>query len=270
MWRYYAWLILHRRQPVFPIAVYLAPGSGGLVRESYERGLFGRHHLSFAFECVGLPDLPGEEYAQSDNPLAYALAALMRVPPGLDRVAWKLRCLQGILRYERNRARREVLAVCVNRYLPLNDDEQRRLVIMSQAQETMPLENLEDALQWLREHPYEAGLADGRDQGLGEGLERGREEGIELGRAEALAEAQRQAKQQALLYFLAWRFAPAPLPEAVQQRIEATTDEALLDQLRDRAFTIATLDELFPAEEAPATPETPGASEVPASGEAPQ
>ena len=47
MWEYYALLRLRHKMPVFPVVVYLAPGAGGLVEETYTEALFGRNVLTF-------------------------------------------------------------------------------------------------------------------------------------------------------------------------------------------------------------------------------
>lgn len=60
--------------PVFPIVVYLAPGTGGLGRGQYEQRLFGTDILTFRYGVVGLPDLFADDYLELENPLA-ALSA---------------------------------------------------------------------------------------------------------------------------------------------------------------------------------------------------
>jgi hypothetical protein len=50
MWEYYALLRFRHRLPVFPIVVYLAPGTGGVTEETYEEALFGRTLLTFRYQ----------------------------------------------------------------------------------------------------------------------------------------------------------------------------------------------------------------------------
>lgn len=78
MFEYYALLRLRYKSPVFPIVVYLAPGAGGLVKETYAETLFGEAILTFVYNAVGLPDLEADDYFERDNPLAPAFSALMR------------------------------------------------------------------------------------------------------------------------------------------------------------------------------------------------
>lgn len=213
MWRYYSWLTVHRRQDVFPIAVYLTAGSGGLVREEYERKLFGRRHLLFEFEAVGLPDLKGETYQNSTNPLAYALSALMRRPPGIERVAWKYHCLQGILKYEQNKARQAALTICVNKYINLTAKEERKFKAMVPEETQVTLETLVN--QYWETEGERKGIIKGERQGL--------------------------------LHLLSLRFADTPIPQTLLRHFQALNDSQEIKQWYERVLHANRPDELLVA-----------------------
>ena len=249
MWHYYAWVRLHLRRRVIPIAVYLTGGSGGLVRETYEESVFDRKYLEFTFDCVGLPDLQGEAYINRTNPLGYALAALMRPPRGIDRVAWKLSCLRGILQHESNQARQSVLAMCVNRYLPLAEVEQRRLEMMLSTDPQIEKELEELVAAWKREERERMireakakGLEEGLQEGLQEGLERGLERGLEKGRAAGISEGEKRG----LLYLLAMRFPDQPIPDELRNTIMSIGSEEELLKWYRLAYEAESINALVP------------------------
>lgn len=126
MWEYYSLLRLRLKLPVFPVIVYLKPGAGGLTREVYNEGLFGRETVRFEYDVVGLPDLAADEYVENPNPLAPALASLMSAGDA-DRVGRKFKSLSRILTSGTDEARKSLLAYTVDHYLKLSPTEDREL-----------------------------------------------------------------------------------------------------------------------------------------------
>ncbi|MFZ1402452.1 MAG: hypothetical protein WAW03_05155 [Anaerolineae bacterium] len=237
MWRYYAWIRLHLQRRVIPIAIYLTSGSGGLVREIYEEGVFGRKYLEFTFDCVGLPDLQGETYINRTNPLAYALAALMQPPQGINRIAWKLSCLRGILQHEPSQTRRSVLAMCVNKYLPLAEVEQRRLEMMLSTDPRIEKE-LEDIVAAWKQEERERMIREAK----AEGRAAGRVEGLEKGRAAGITEGEKRG----LLYLVSMRFGDQPIPDELHDTImNIASEEELLKWYRF-AYEAESLTDLLP------------------------
>ena len=57
MFEYYALLRVLRQQSVFPIALILRPGVGGLLWQTYTEELFGREILRFHYGQVGIRDI---------------------------------------------------------------------------------------------------------------------------------------------------------------------------------------------------------------------
>ncbi len=131
MWEYYALLWLRRGLPVLPIALYLAPGTGGLAVETFETVLFGDPILTFRYRAVGLPDLAEADDENQPNPLGPALGTFMRSPE-TRRVVRRLRALQKRAIIEADDARRALLLGLIDRALPLTSeqetDEFRRLL----------------------------------------------------------------------------------------------------------------------------------------------
>ena len=84
VYEYYTLLRLRYKLPVFPVALYIVPGTGGITHETYTETLFGENILTFNYAAIGLPELQADEYLESDNPLAPALQRVdetLRVGP---------------------------------------------------------------------------------------------------------------------------------------------------------------------------------------------
>jgi len=130
MFEYYALLRLRYKVPVFPIAVYLTAGTGGLREAVYEEMLFGQTILTFHFQGVGLPDLSADHYQEADNPLGPALSALMR-PSAIGRTLQKALSLRRLLNSQLDEARKAVLINIVETYMTLStieEDDFRRIL----------------------------------------------------------------------------------------------------------------------------------------------
>ena len=133
---YYMLLRLRYKLPVFPIALYIVPGTGGITHETYEETLFGENILAFNYAAIGLPELQADEYLESDNPLAPALSALMR-PLQLGRATQKFVSLQRIINSPIDEARQVLLTNIVETYLTLSADEEALYEnLVSQSDET--------------------------------------------------------------------------------------------------------------------------------------
>ncbi len=133
VFEYYMLLRLRYKLPVFPIALYIVPGTGGITQETYTESLFGANILMFTYAAIGLPELQADDYLQSDNPLAPALSALMK-PASLGRAAQKIASLQRIIHSPVDEARQVLLTNVIETYLTLNGEEQaefERLVSQS-------------------------------------------------------------------------------------------------------------------------------------------
>ncbi len=81
---------------MLPIALVLKPGVGGLKWRTYSERLFGRAVLRFQYGQVGLRDLLGEEYLALHDPVAAALASLMK-PSMESKAKLKLAALRTVV-----------------------------------------------------------------------------------------------------------------------------------------------------------------------------
>jgi hypothetical protein len=122
MWEYYALIRGRTRQPVFPIVVYLSPGTGGVVLETYSEGVFGTTFLTFQYWAVGLPDLSADDYRESENLVGVALSALMK-PSSVGSVLQKWEAIRRILTSSLDESRKILLTNVVENYIPLSETE---------------------------------------------------------------------------------------------------------------------------------------------------
>ena len=123
MFEYYVLLRLRFKLPVFPIVLYIAPGTGSNTRETYVETLFGENILSFQYAVVGLPEMKADDYLENENPLAVALSALMQ-PARAGRAMQKIVSLRRTATSGVDEARQLLLANVIETYLTLNGEEE--------------------------------------------------------------------------------------------------------------------------------------------------
>lgn len=216
MWEYFAVFWLRYGRPVFPIVVYLSPGAGGIVVETFGQNLLGHPLLRFQYFAVGLPDLNADEWRDRPNPLAPALAALMRSAQ-VGRLHQKYEALTRIAQSGENDARKVLLSNTVETYLNLSeaDDAELRRLLLQNASEVQEMISV-----------YEE-----------RGVVRGIEQGVVRG------------KQDSLLRLLALKF--GPLPEAIMTRIQTVNNADELDALTDRVLFATSLTDMGLMNEGP-------------------
>ena len=210
IFEYYALLRLRFKLPVFPVVLYLVPGTGGNTQETYTESLFGREILTFHYGAVGVPDLSADDYLERDNPLASALTALMKVSKE-GRPYQKQVSLQRIAISTVDEARKMLLANIVETYLPLSEEEQgrfRELLAQSGSEETNQMISVYE----------ERGIAKGLQQGIVGG------------------------KRDMMLKLLRLKF--GTLPQNVEAKVQALTAETELDTLSERVLTANSLQEM--------------------------
>lgn len=209
MFQYYSLLRLRHASPVYPVVLYLSPGSGGLVEEVYQEGLFGTEILCFRYKVVGLPDLESGRYAGTGNPLASGLRALMRPGP-TSRAAAKAQLLRDALLSATDEARRFLLANLIETYLVLSPAEQEEYASLLKQRD---MEEVERVITTWEERVLQQGLQQG---------------------------ALRCARE-AVLESLSARF--GAVPEAVSERVHALEDMESLRGLLRRAVTVPSMEE---------------------------
>jgi hypothetical protein len=169
MWEYYSLIRFRAKRPVYPIIIYLSPGTGGIVREEYTEVLFDETLLSFRFAAVGLPDLSADDYRESENLLGVALSALMQ-GSGIGPVLQKWQAIRRILTSSLDESRKILLATVVENYLLLSEEAEEEYLRVARSE--MP-EEVQSMLSIYEERGIAKGIARGIEQGIAEGILRG-------------------------------------------------------------------------------------------------
>jgi predicted transposase YdaD len=220
-------------EPVLPILVSLRGGPAGLSLQVLEEQLPG-HCQQFAYIAFGLKGCRSGDYLEMLEPVAWALAALMRHPKA-RRAEIKLACLGKINHAALSDLETLVLVNCVETYLELTPEETATFEHLRSLEADREVEAVQET--WadrMRAEGIQIGLEKGREQGLEKGLEKGLEQGLTKGRQEGA--------RQLLLKLLVQRF--GELPAACRRRIAAIRSLDRLAGLAERVFTARSLDEL--------------------------
>lgn len=166
MFRSYTELRKQHGLPVLPIALFLKVGLDGIGIEVYEEYFWELRPVRFEYLYVGLPALNAVEYVQGDNPLGWALAALMKIPKD-QAVTLGMEALRRIAGADLSDQKRFYLSDCVEAYLPL--DEQ------SKSEFEASLAKEKSGVPTMNQTTYDRGVLKGRQEGRQEGAEHGRE-----------------------------------------------------------------------------------------------
>jgi hypothetical protein len=208
LWKYYMQLRLRHGLLVVPILVNLKGGRPGLHRKLLAEG-FEPGTAQFRYRAFSLAGCRAEEYLSAAEPLAWALAAVMR------RGRWspdehKLECMKRIAAADLVPSRRWLLAKWVETYLQLKGRDaeayQRKLNLPANRE----VKDME--LTW--------------------------EETLEQRGVEASVETLRHV----VLRLLGRRF--GEVPEKVQQRVEAIESQESLNELFERVLEAGSIDEM--------------------------
>ncbi|HEY7158381.1 MAG TPA: hypothetical protein VH575_30835 [Gemmataceae bacterium] len=181
--------------------------------------------MEFTFPTVKLLDLAGrrEVLEASDNPFATVVLAHLATREtqhdAESRHSWKLRLVRRL--YERGLRRDDVLQLFNVIDWMMNLPPALEQLFKQEAEE----------IEREKRMPYVTSIERlAREEGKAEGKAEGKVEGKAEGKADML----RRALQR--------RF-PMPVPEEIADRIQATTDPALLDRWFDLAFDSNSLEE---------------------------
>lgn len=128
--RYFLALEARWTQPVLLSVVYLQGGRPGVNLESAAVcKVCGMEVLRIFYTAFGLSEARGDYYLERPEPLAWALAALMR-PVRRSRAEHKLACLRRIAEARLPERERSLLVACVEDWMelrPQDRDEYRQL-----------------------------------------------------------------------------------------------------------------------------------------------
>ena len=221
---YYMQLRLRHGRPVVPILACLRKGRPGVALETVSDDELGPEIGCFRFYVFGLEGCRAEDSLSRSEPLAWALAALMR-PEGLSRAEHKMACLRKIAGARLDNLRRFLLVNCVETYLKLEGRDAAELEALQAGECEEGKEMRAIRMTWADEMK-----AIGRE----EGITIGKQEGVALGREEGI--------RKTVLRLLGRRF--GPLPDGVRRRVEAIRSVERLDQIVDQILVAQSLEEL--------------------------
>jgi hypothetical protein len=157
MFDYYFQLGRDTGLPVLPIALFLRVGMEGIGWDTYEEYFWEHQIVRFAYAYVGLPAVPGAQYATGENLLGVALSALMRLPSD-RRAELYVEGLKRIARSGENDYRRFLLAECLEAYAELDEDQKERVQALLHTEAYREVEPL-------MKTTYERGIERGIEQG---------------------------------------------------------------------------------------------------------
>jgi hypothetical protein len=229
----------HRIQSLYEgqlltILLNLQGGSPGIRKMRLEREIPDPELSSFQYIAFGLSGCAATDYLEKSEPLAWALAAVMR-SGSMSRAEHKLACLRRIAAAKLDRERNLLLWNFVEEYLALTLEEAEEYKLLSARN---PNREVRDMWMTWSEKIEERG----RKEGIRLGQERGVEKGLEKGLLKGRAEGEREGMRKLLIHLLAQRF--GPLSEAVRNQVEAITSTRRLTSLAGKVLTARSLRDL--------------------------
>jgi hypothetical protein len=212
-WRYYMQLRLRHSLSIVPILTNLKGGRPGGHYELLVEGFEELETARFRYRVFNLSGCRAEEYLALAEPLAWALAALMR-RGRWSRAVHKIECLRRIAGADLSGSRRWLLGNWVETYLQLDDREAveyARLCELTVNQEVRVME-----MTWAErmEEKY---------------TQKGIEQGIE-------------ALRRVVLRLLSQRF--GSVPETVRRRVEAIEAMEPLENLAEKTLEAQSIEDL--------------------------
>lgn len=209
----------HRIQTLYDgqlltILLNLRGGPAGVQRVRSEGEIPDLELSSFQYIAFGLAGCSAADYLERSEPLAWALAAVMRSGT-MSRAEHKLACLHRIATARLGRDREILLVNFVEEYLPLTEEETQEYKILSARNA-----GRKGDVMWM---PWSERMK-----------EEGRKEGQRAGKQEGMREV--------VLHLLVQRF--GPLTEAVRSQVEAITSPRRLTSLAGKVLTARSLRDL--------------------------
>jgi hypothetical protein len=217
LWRYYMQLRLRHGLPVLPLLVNLKGGrSGAQDQEVSDR--FGTFETArFRYRALGLSGCSAAAYLARPEPLAWAMAALMR-RGSWSRAEHKLECLRRIAKAELPASHRYLLGNWVETYLQLSGrqaEEYDRLRDLGVNREVKDMQ-----MTWAERMEAEY-TQKGIEQGLGKGV---------------------AALRNVVLHQLKQRF--GSVPETVRSKVEAIQEIEPLSDLAEKVLEVDSIEEM--------------------------
>jgi len=208
LWRYHNQIQACYEIRVLTIVTNVKRGRPGVCLKSWENDL-GPSFPELRYVSFGLAGCRAAEYLARPEPLAWALAALMK-PGALSRAELKMACLRRIARLRR-KADPFLLVDCVENYLQLTIQEDVEFEALRSRKENREVQAM--AMTW-------------SEKIAAQGEARGEAKGI----------------REVLLLQLAERF--GPLPDGARRQVEEISSLQRLTQLAKRVLTAHSLEEM--------------------------
>jgi hypothetical protein len=207
---YHMQIRLRHGKPIVPVLIRLHGGQPGVRLEAEVDEALGPEILRFSYYSFGLARCRAEEYLAKDQPLAWALAALMG-RGSMRRAEHKMACLRRIATARLDELRRFLLVNCVETYLQLKGRDAEEMEMLQSREETEEVRAMK--MTWA-------------EQLESQGMEKGVEKGV----------------RQTLLRLLGLRF--GPLTDDVRRRIESIRSVERLNQIADQVLVARSLEEM--------------------------
>ena len=123
--RYYAAIFQKHSLPIYPIVIYSHAAPKKAQPNVFRVAFADGEVLRFMYRVVQLNRLSWRRFRNSNNPVASALMAKMKVAER-DRPRVKVECLRLMVTLKLDRARMRLIAAFVDTYLNLSEAEDRR------------------------------------------------------------------------------------------------------------------------------------------------
>jgi hypothetical protein len=225
-WQYYMQLRLRHGLTVVPILINLTGGRPGVHYELLVEGFEELETARFRYRVFSLSGCRAEEYLALAEPLAWALAALMR-RGRWSRAEHKIECLRRIAAAEMPGSQRWLLGNWVETYLQLDERETAEYARLCELTVNQEVKAMEMTWAERMEEKY-------TQKGIEQGIKQGRELGRESGRLEGM--------RQILLRLLGRRF--GAVPESVRRKVESIDESAPLSDLTEKVLDARSIEEL--------------------------
>lgn len=213
LWSYYMQLRLRHGVLVVPIVTFLRGGPCGVRRGVLREGFATLDTICFRYEAFGISGCRSEEYLSRPEPLAWALAALMR-PGRRSRAGLKMECLRRIAGGELTELQRFLLVNFVETYLQLTGSQAAEYARLRQLAENREAAAME--MTWAEQME-----ARGIEKGLGKAVE---------------------ALREIVLRQLEQRF--GTVPGTTKRKIGKIKSLEPLTEIAEKVFVVDSIDEL--------------------------
>jgi len=211
---YHMQIRLRHGKPIVSVLIRLRGGQPGVYFETVVDAALGPEILRFSYYSFGLARCRAEDYLAKDQPLAWALAALMS-RGSMHRAEHKMACLRRIATAKLDELHSFLLVNCVETYLQCEGRDAEELAVLQARDNAKEVRAMR--LSWA-------------DQLRKEGLEMGQELGVEKG------------VRLTLLRLLGARF--GPLSDDITRRVEAIRSVERLNQIAEQVLVAHSLEEI--------------------------